>query len=64
MTKLNDIDYQLQFPTYTRATPRIPKVDEKKKLERTMRAPDYVPPKWTPDRPEANDHLKYKSRGT
>lgn len=28
-----------------------------------MEQPCYVPPKWEPARTNANEHLKYKSRG-
>lgn len=63
MKKLKDIDYDSQFPTYTRAGPPVPKLNTKALVEEKMRAPDYVPPKWEPARPGADDHKKYKTRG-
>lgn len=63
MSKLKDIDTTNQISEYSRAGPKIPKLNEKVIVERKMSGGDWVPPKWEPARPGADDHKQFKSRG-
>ncbi len=63
MSKLKDIDTTNQISEHSRVGPKIPKLNETVILERKMRGENWVPPKWEPARPGADDHKQFKSRG-
>jgi hypothetical protein len=60
--KLYDIDRNITAPFAARQVTQFSQVKHTP-LDGYVRRPDWVPSKWTPARPGADDHKQFKSRG-